>query len=69
MNAITRQARRFGTEGIGALILVIAVWGTLGLQAQALPETAAITAPTATIAVPAAIAAPAAAVAIAKATT
>ena len=69
MNAITRQARKFGTVGIGALILVIAVWGTLGLQAQALPETAAITAPTATIAVPAAIAAPAAAVAVAKATT
>jgi pilus assembly protein CpaC len=48
----------------GAVIVVIAVWGTLGLQAQALPEAAAITAPTAAIAAPAAaVVAPAATVA------
>ena len=53
MNAITRQRRNFHCMRIGGvLILVIAVWGTLGLHAQNLPETAAITAPTA-IAAPA----------------
>ena len=42
----------------GAFILVIAVWGTLGLQAQGLPEAAAIATPTATIAAAAAIPVP-----------
>src|SRR5689334_19509051 len=52
MNAITRQRRNFHCMRIaGVMILIIAVWGTLGLQAQNLPETAAITAPTA-VAVP-----------------
>ena len=39
----------------GAFILVIAVWGTLGLQAQALPEAGAVASPAATMAAMAAI--------------
>jgi pilus assembly protein CpaC len=53
MNLMTPQRQNFTCVRVaGVSILVIAVWGTLGLQAQNLPETAAITAPTATIAVP-----------------
>src|SRR5262245_32984539 len=53
MNAMTPQRQNLNCVRIaGVSILVIAVWGTLGLHAQNLPETAAITAPTATIAVP-----------------
>src|SRR3954462_2262869 len=65
MNAITGQRGKFyGVRFAGVAIVVIAVWGTLGLQAQALPEAAAITTPTAAIAVPeTAIVAPATAVA------
>jgi pilus assembly protein CpaC len=55
MKVMTHQRRNFGIVWIAsAFILVIAVWGTLGLQAQGLSEAAAIAAPTATIAVPAA---------------
>jgi pilus assembly protein CpaC len=55
MNAMSRQRRTVHCMRIGGvLILVIAVWGTLGLQAQALPEAAAITAPASAIAAPAA---------------
>lgn len=65
MNANTRQQGKFYRVCFaGIAIVVIAVWGTLGMQAQALPEAAAITAPTAAIAVPAAtVVAPAATVA------
>ncbi len=42
----------------GAFILVIAVWGTLGLQAQGLPEAAAISTPATSIAAAAAIPVP-----------
>jgi pilus assembly protein CpaC len=65
MNANTCERGKFYRVRIaGAVIVVIAVWGTLGLQAQALPEAAAITAPTAAIAAPAAaVVAPAATVA------
>jgi pilus assembly protein CpaC len=42
----------------GAFILVVAVWGTLGLQAQALPEAAAVASPAATMAAAAAIPVP-----------
>jgi pilus assembly protein CpaC len=55
MKVMTRQRRNFDMVGTAsAFILVIAVWGTLGLQAQGLTEAAAIAAPTATVAVPAA---------------
>jgi pilus assembly protein CpaC len=65
MKVMTRQRRNFDSVRIAsAFIFVIAVWGTLGLQAQALPEAAAITAPTAAMAAPVeTIAAPATTVA------
>ena len=59
MNVMTHQRGPFNRLRIaGAAIIVIAVWGTLGLrmQAQALSEAAAISAPTAAIGVPAAVA-------------
>lgn len=63
MNAMTSQRQNFKVRTSGVLILVIAVWGTLGLQAQGLPEAAVLTAPATSIAVPAAtVAAPAATV-------
>jgi pilus assembly protein CpaC len=64
MNAMTREHGQFYRVRIAGLgIVVIAVWGTLGMQAQALSEAAAISAPTAAIAVPAAVVAPAATIA------
>jgi pilus assembly protein CpaC len=60
MNAMTREHGQFYRVRIAGLgIVVIAVWGTLGMQAQALPEAAAISVPTAAIAVPAAVVVPA----------
>src|SRR5262245_7656481 len=59
MNAMTPQRQNLNCVRIaGVSILVIAVWGTLGLHAQNLPETAAITAPTAIAAPTVPIAAP-----------
>jgi pilus assembly protein CpaC len=59
MNAMTPQRQTLNCVRMaGVLILVIAVWGTLGLHAQNLPETAAITVPTAIAAPSVPIAAP-----------
>lgn len=70
MNVMTRQRRTFHCMRIGGvLILVIAVWGTLGLQAQSLSEASSISGTSTAIAAPAAaIGAVAAAVAEAPAT-
>jgi pilus assembly protein CpaC len=70
MNVMTRQRRTFHCMRIGGvLILVIAVWGTLGLQAQSLSEASSISGTATAIAAPAAaIGAVAAAVAEAPAT-